>query len=88
MPVQMPEIEKPMELDAPACHMSLSQTNRQLVVSCLSGTVAVFGFPDLIAHARWPLHATVPVQETALAQVSEDREKLGSVQETALAQMK
>jgi len=65
---QMPEIEKPMELDAPACHMSLSQTNRQLVVSCLSGTVAVFGFPDLIAHARWPLHATVPVQETALAQ--------------------
>ncbi|KAF5836201.1 hypothetical protein DUNSADRAFT_6267 [Dunaliella salina] len=65
---QMPEIEKPMELDAPACHISLSQTNRQLVVSCLSGTVVVFGFPDLIAFARWPLHAPVPVQETALAQ--------------------
>jgi len=67
--LQMPEIEKPMELDAPACHISLSQTRKQLVITALSGSVAVYGFPDLTSYARWPLHAPVPVQHTALAQV-------------------
>ena len=74
--VQMPEIEKPMELDAPACHIGLSENGRLLTITGLSGSVSVYGFPDLIPHCRWPLHSPVPVQETALAQVGRTVQRL------------
>lgn len=58
-----------MDLPTPACHISVSDNRRALVATSLCGTTTVYGFPDLNAQARWALHAPIPVEQTALAQV-------------------
>ncbi|KAL6750437.1 hypothetical protein V8C86DRAFT_850378 [Haematococcus lacustris] len=62
---QMPETEKPLDLNSPACHLALAASGKHMVASTLCGSTLLYSLPDMTPLRRWTLNAMATLASPA-----------------------
>lgn len=53
---QLPDVEKPLELQLPAHALAVSPAGDRMALACADGALCVYSLPDMQPQGRWLLH--------------------------------